>query len=111
MKVDQELFRSLFKEGEVIQSGGPGGRANSAQLRIVAIEEDSIRYQSVKSQSKKRFPYSYIEAILQGFDRIDPASIQRTIQPVLRDAGLEENVWTENYAYGFAKAIRRRLKL
>jgi hypothetical protein len=107
--MDQKLFSSLFSVGEVIESGGRSDRANSARLRILAIDEKSVRFQSVKSHSRKRFLYSYIDAVLRGFDRIDQNSIQRTIQPVLRDAGLEENYWTENYAYGFAKAIRRRL--
>jgi hypothetical protein len=34
-----------------------------------------------------------------------------SIQPVLLEAGLKENLWTENYAYGFAKAILQRLEM
>ncbi len=109
--MNKERFSSIFKVGEIIDSGGRADRANSARLKILAIENDFIEYQSIKSQSRKKFPYSYLDVVLQGFNRIDPDSIQRSIQPVLLDAGLEENYWTENYAYGFAKEIRRRLAL
>jgi hypothetical protein len=109
--MNRELFSSLFKVGEIINSGGPADRANAARLEILAIEDDFIEYQSVRSSSRNKFPYSYINVVLKGFDRIDPKSIQRSIQPVFLDAGLEENLWTENYAYGIAKEIRRRLQL
>jgi hypothetical protein len=109
--MNKEIFSSLFKVGEIINSGGPEDRVNAAKLEILAIEDDFIEYQSIRSQSRKMFRYCYLNVVLKGFDRIDPKSIQRSIQPVLLDAGLGENYWTENYAYGFAKEIRRRLQL
>src|ERR1035438_4499268 len=108
--MNKEIFGSLFKVGEIIDSGGPSDRANSARLEVLAIEDECIQYRSIRSKSKKKFMYSYIDVVLEGFDRIDPDSIQRTIQPVFLDAGLMENLWTENYAYGFAREIRRRLE-
>jgi hypothetical protein len=109
--MNKHLFSSIFEVGEIIDSGGRPERANAARLRIVAIEDDFIEFQSVRSKSRKKFTYSYIDVVLRGFDRIDPNSIQQTIQAVLLEAGLKENLWTENYAYGFAKEIRRRLSV
>ena len=106
--MDSKGFASLFKVGEVINSGGPTERANAARLEILAIEDQFVRYKAVKSNTVKRMDYSYIDVVLAGFERIDPKSIQRTIQPVFLEAGLPENFWTENYAYGFAKEILRR---
>lgn len=109
--MNKKLFGSLFKVGEIIDSGGPPDRANAARLEILAIEESFVRYKSIKSRDPKKMEYSYIDVVLKGFGRIDPDSIQRSIQPVLLEAGLKENLWTENYAYGFAKAILKRLEM
>ncbi len=106
--MNRQRFESLFEVGEVIASGGPSNRANAARLEILAIEDEFVRYKAVKSKSTKRMNFSYIDVVLAGFEKIDEKSIQRTIQPVLLDAGLKENLWTENYAYGFAKAIRQK---
>lgn len=109
--MDRELFSSLFKVGEIIDSGGPSERVNAARLEIMAIEENFVRYKSINSCDRKKIEYSYIDVVLNGFARIDPKSIQRSIQPVLLEAGLKENLWTENYAYGFAKAILQRFEI
>lgn len=68
-----------------------------------------MRYRSVRSRSANRVKYSYLDVVLDGFDRIDPKSIQPTIQPVFHGAGLPRNVSTENYIYGMAREIRARL--
>ena len=107
--MNRELFNSLFKVGEIIDSGGPPDRANAATLKILAIEEEFVQYKSAKNKRSGKFLYSYIDVMVKGFPRIDPTSIQPTIQRVLLDAGLKRNVSTENYAYGFAKAILQRL--
>lgn len=107
--MNKELFAKLFKVGEVIDSGSPPEFANHARLKILSIEEDFVYYKSLKSKTKNHFRYSYIDVVLEGFDRIDPNSIQPSIQHVFLDAGLQKNYSTENYVYGFAKEIRRRL--
>lgn len=109
--MNKELFSKLFIVGEVIDSGGPSDRANHARLEILEIRDDSVHYKSLKSASRNHFLYSYIEVVLAGFDSIDPKSIQPSIQQVFLDAGLKKNYSTENYTYGFAKEIRRRLGL
>jgi hypothetical protein len=106
--LNRQSFGTLFKVGEVINSGGPSERANAARLQILAIEDDFVRFIPLNSKTPKKFDYSYIDVVVAGFDKIDRKSIQRTIQPVLLAAGLKENVWTENYAYGFAREIRNR---
>jgi hypothetical protein len=50
-----------------------------------------------------------MNVVLESFDKINPKSIQPTIQQVFLNVGLQKNYSTENYAYGFAKEIRRRL--
>jgi predicted HNH restriction endonuclease len=107
-EMDKELFSSLFEVGEIIASANPKSGRSKARLKVLAIESDGIRYQAVGSKSSKKVLYSYLDVVLKGFERIDPDAIQRTIQPVLLDAGLKENLWTENYAYGFAREIRER---
>jgi hypothetical protein len=107
--MNKELFAELFTVGEVIDSGSSPEFANHARLQILSIEEDFVRYKSLKSKTKDHFRYSYIDVVLEGFDRIDPNSIQPSIQQVFLDAGLKKNYSTENYVYGFAKEIRRRL--
>jgi predicted HNH restriction endonuclease len=107
--MNKELFAKLFKQGEVIDSGGPANRENHALLKILEIGEDLVYYQSLKSKSKNHVRYSHIDVIIEGFDRIDPKSIQPSIQQVFVDAGLLKNYSTENYIYGFAREIRRRL--
>jgi len=40
--MNRELFSSLFKVGEIIDSGGPSERVNAARLEIMAIEENFV---------------------------------------------------------------------
>jgi hypothetical protein len=101
--MDRERFSSLFRVGEIINSGGL-----RARLLVIAIEDEGVRYRSIRAKDPKYLSYSTLAVILRGFERIDPKAIQRTIQPVYLDAGLPENVWTENYEYGFAREFRNR---
>jgi hypothetical protein len=106
--MNKKLFAKLFKVGEVIDSGGATNRENHARLEILDIGEVSVHYRSLKSKIKNRVRYSNIDVILEGFGKIDPRSIQPSIQRVLVDAGLRKNYSTENYIYGFAREIKRR---
>jgi predicted HNH restriction endonuclease len=109
--VDQREFSNLFKVGEVIDSGGSPDRINAARIKILTIEKNFVRYQSVKNKMAHKFRYSYIDIVLEGFDKINPNSIQPSIQQVFRDAGQKKNYSTENYVYGFAREIRKRQEL
>ncbi len=106
--MNQQLFSSIFHVGDEINSGGPPERANAARLEILSIEAKGVRYRSIKSKGSKFLSYSTLAVVLDGFNRIDPNAIQRTIQPVYSDAGLKENDRTENYEYGFAREVQRR---
>jgi hypothetical protein len=108
--MDSQIFGSLFRVGEQLNSGGPAERLNAARLEILAIDERGVRYRSIRSKSAKVMHYSTLAIILRSFDRIDPRAIQRTIQPVYLGAGLKENLFTENYEYGFAREFRERQK-
>jgi hypothetical protein len=106
--MDRKQFGSLFKVGDEINSGGPPERANAARLEVLSIEEKGVRYRSVNSKNSNLLPYTTLRVVIDGFDRIDPNAIQRSIQRVYLDAGLRENDRTENYEYGFAREFRRR---
>jgi hypothetical protein len=97
-----------FKTGDEINSGGSPERANSARLQILGIDSNGVRYKSIKSKRSQFLEYATLEIVLTGFARIDPNAIQRTIQPIYIGAGLKENLWTENYEYGFAREFLRR---
>jgi len=106
--MNRETFSSFCKVGDEINSGGPAERANAARLEIRGIEESGVRYKSIKSKTAKFLEYTTLEVVMTGFARIDPNAIQRSIQPLYEDAGLKENIWTENYEYGFAREFLRR---
>jgi hypothetical protein len=106
--MNREVFSSLFKVGDEINSGGPPERANAARLEILSIDEIAIHYKPISSKGTKRLLYTTLDVVIAGFDKIDSNAIQRTIQRVYRDAGLKENEWTENYEYGFAREVRYR---
>jgi hypothetical protein len=104
----KETFSSLFKVGDEMNSGGPPERANAARLEIISIEDKGVRYRSIKSKTSKLLPYTKLDVVVSGFERIDPSSIKRTIQPVYLDAGLKEEDFTENYEYGLAREFLHR---
>jgi hypothetical protein len=106
--VNEDIFNSLFKVGEEINSGGPPERANAARLVILGIEERGLRYKSIRAKASRLVPYTTLDVVISGFNRIDPNAIQRTIQPVYLNAGLKKNEFTENYEYGFAREFLRR---
>jgi hypothetical protein len=106
--MNRETFGLLFKVGDELNSGGPPERANAARLEILEIEESGVRYKSIGSKATIRLKYTKLEVVVAGFGRIDPNSIQPSIQPVYEEAGFKKNVSTENYEYGFAREFLRR---
>jgi hypothetical protein len=106
--LDKNQFSRVFSVGEEVPSGALPHRKNAAHLKILSIENDLFRYQSVRSASKNRMAYSYLDKIISGFDELDPNSIQNSVNKVLKKAGFKPNYATENYAYSFAKAFHDR---
>jgi hypothetical protein len=104
----KETFSSLFSVGDELNSGGPPERANAARLEILRIEDKGVRYRSINSKASKLLPYTKLDVVVAGFDRIDAGSIKRTIQPVYLDAGLKEEDFTDNYEYGLAREFLHR---
>ena len=82
-------------------------RKNAAH-RILAIDDSFVRYQSLKSASKSRMRYSYLELLLDHYEDLDPRSIQKSVNRALKKAGFNADYSTENYAYSFAKAFHER---
>src|SRR6266851_4440481 len=103
MRLDRDTAREVFKVNELIPSGG-----RRTNLRILELSDSGMRIQSTGSQSSKFFTYKYLQIVIDGFDCIIPESVHVSIQPVLKSAGEKESYWTENYAYGIARAFRER---
>jgi hypothetical protein len=59
-KVRVFWFSQAFRVGEVIESGAGPNRKNAARLKILGIEDEFVRHQSIVSASKSRMKYSYI---------------------------------------------------
>lgn len=97
-------FESRFAVGEIINSGGP-----RSKLEIKDILDRWVVVVPILSRDKApvRLNYEQLDAVIDGFDEIDPKRIEPTIQPVLKKRGLKQHT-TENYIYGFAREYRSR---
>ncbi|WP_263385521.1 DUF3883 domain-containing protein [Granulicella arctica] len=104
--MDRSEFQGLYKVGDVIQSGGHASRKNASKLAIVSIDEKGVRFQPINAKSKFRVDFDYIDLLMANFAEINPRSIQKSVNQIRRRGGLKIDTTTENYAYGFAKAIR-----
>lgn len=106
----REQFGKLFKEGDVIASGGDPKRKRAAKLKITGLGADSISFQSVTSQKPKKgeVDYSTLQLLLDRFCDIDPRSIQGSLNNVLKSANIRLDHTTETYLYGLVKAFRER---
>jgi predicted HNH restriction endonuclease len=104
----REDFARVFKVGEIIESGAGFPRKNGARLQIIALEDDLIRYQSINSMSGSLNRYDYLSLIIENFEKLDPRSIQRSVNAVLKSAGFKSDFTTENYVYGLARAFIER---
>lgn len=109
--LDRKLFSSLFAVGEEVPSGGPRERANASRLEILKIEGHGVRVKAIGAIKPVFLKYVEIQAVLSGFPTVNPKSIQKTIQPLLKpfSASGKANTSTENYLYGFAREIMERL--
>ncbi|WP_353071366.1 HNH endonuclease [Tunturiibacter gelidoferens] len=104
MRFDQAQVKTVLHAGEIIPSGG-----FRAQLKILLIAEEGIRIKSLQNKSGNYFTFSYLSDISDGFDKIDPRAIQRTMQPVLIAAKRRQHLSTENYAYGIVRILHEWL--
>lgn len=74
------------------------------------MDDEFVRYQSLRSSSKSRMRYSYLKLLLDGYEKLDPRSIQKSVKTVLTEGGFVADYSTKNYAYIFAQAFRERAK-
>ncbi len=107
---EKKEFSALFEVDEIISSNASSNRKNAAQLKILAIEDEFVRYQPLLSSSKSRMKYSYLRLLLDGYEKLDPRSIQKSVKTVLAEGGFVADYSTKNYAYIFAQAFRERAK-
>ena len=101
-------FSKVFKVGEIVKSGAGANRKDAAHLRILAIEDEFVRYQSLLSSSKSRMRYSYLKLLIDSYEDLNPKSIQNSVNAVLKREGYKSDYSTENYTYSFAKAFHER---
>ena len=52
--------------------------------------------------------YPYLKLIVDTFEDLDPKSIQKSVNAVLKRRGFRSDYTTENYVYSFAKALREQ---
>ena len=111
--IGKRRFGELFKVGQTIQSGGDAKRKRAAKLKILAIEDDGIQYQSLTSKdpnkNKRWIEYRTLQELLDRFSKIDPKSIEKSVNRVLEKAGLPLDHLSGTYSYGFAKEYLRRI--
>jgi len=97
----------------MIESGADSKRKNAAKLKIHSIKEDGIHVVSTSSKSQRKFliKYPHLQILINNYQKLDPKSITKAVNDVLKNAGLESDYTTETYLYSFAKAYfdRRRL--
>lgn len=104
-------FSALFKVGDIVESGVGTRRADAAHLEILDLDEEFIRYKSLKSKTKNRIRYSYLGMLVDAFDELDDRAIQKSVNRLLKKNGFSSNYSTENYAYTLAKAFVERANL
>ena len=105
--LNQNTFAEVFCVGDIVKSGA-GQRKDAAHLRIVSIEEEQVRYQSLRKQGENKFRYSYLQMLIDNFSDLDSKQIQKSVNKVLKKAGFQPNYSTENYAYTLVKAYQDR---
>jgi len=76
-------FSQVFRIGEVIESGAGPNRKNAARLKILTIEDEFVRYQSILSASKSRMKYSYLKLLLDDYEDLKPEPITTSRSPVI----------------------------
>lgn len=102
-------FAKYFKVGDIIESGSAIQRQNAARLRIDAIDEEFIRYQSLNNKQRLRIRYPYLEIIIDAFPELDSRSMRGSVNAALKRKGFRKNHSTENYTYSLAKAYCDRV--
>jgi len=107
----KDQFAQIFKVGEIIESGAGSFRKKAASLKILTIEDDFIRYQSVHCARSYKTSYSVLNVLLERFESVRPKSITRSVNVVLKKAKIKSDHVTEAYAFSLAKAIRERWNL
>ena len=110
--LNKEVFRSLFRIGEVVNSGGSPDRKNASRLEIRKMNGSAVRVFIVngKGDDLVSLKYFKIQAVVRDFHKVNPESIKDTIQVILQplsSAG-KVNTSTENYLYGFAREVLQR---
>ncbi len=95
----------LFKESDIIVSGGGKGR-----IKIKEIVEHGIRFQSLTGSYKGLLRYSKLNVVLENFNKIPPNQIQHNVFQLLIKNGLFDSTHETNL-YGFVKEFIKRSKI
>ncbi len=106
--MDREQFAEVFRVGDEVESGSGVNRRNAAKLRILKIEENLVRYQSIASERSYLLRFRELEILIDRFKHIDPARIVDSVNGILREENFQSDFTTETYAYGIARAFLER---
>jgi HNH endonuclease len=103
-------FKKFFKVRQIVESGVGSRRRNAARLRILSIGDEFVYYQSVRSKNGNTYRISYLclDLLVENFDQLNPRSITKSVNRVLKRAGVPRDFTTETYSYSLAKAYRER---
>ena len=104
-KINYNSVLTLFKEGDIIISGG-----GKAKIKIKEIFDRGIRFQSITSPSYKGIlRYDKLNVVLENFDKIPRNSITHHVFQLLIKNGLFDSTHETNL-YGFVKEFIERNK-
>lgn len=102
-RINYNNVSKLFREGDIIISGGGKGR-----IKIREIVEHGIRFQSVTSPNYKGLlRYNKLNVVLNNFKKIPEDSISTSVFDLLKKNGLFDSTHETNL-YGFVKEFKRR---
>ena len=105
-RINYSSVGRLFKEGDVVTSGGGKGR-----IKIKEIVEHGIRFQSVTAPNYKGLlRYNKLNVVLKNFKNIPENSISPIVFDLLKKNGLFDSTHETNL-YGFVKEFKKRAKV
>jgi len=100
--INYKTVSELFKEGDVIISGGGKGR-----IKIKEIVEHGVRFQSLTGSYKGLLRYTKLNVVYDNFNKIPENQIQHNVFQLLIKNGLFDSTHETNL-YGFVKEFKRR---
>ncbi len=103
-KINYSTVSKLFKEGDVIISGGGKGK-----IKIREIVEHGVRFQSLTGSYKGLLRYTKLNVVYDNFNKIPENQIEHNVFQLLIKNGLFDSAHETNL-YGFVREFIKRNK-